>query len=246
MRLGEGKGRVLEYTSYEAVCRRKQDYLSQEAEAALRRSVADLDEAFMVDTIRETLNQTPNAGSFVSAAIPINDVMIDSFNRHARTAVVKNSKYLRLAENMPPMVENMESLEQIQRSIIHWARDCMKLLMDRSGEKEDAAIFTARQYISAHYTKPLRLEEVARQVHLTPSYFCMKFRQKTGKTFVEYLTKLRLTRAKDLLRHSNKKIHEIAVTVGFADSRHFSRTFHRNYGMLPTEYRMQYHGGVEG
>ena len=242
MRLSEGKGRVLQYADYENLCHGKHDYLSQEAGDALRRSVADMDEAFMIDTIRDTLQQTDNAGSYIATALSINDLLIEAFNRQGKTAVVENSKYLRLSKNMPPMVENMETLEQIQQAMLQWAKNCMSQLMARSGEKKDAAIYTAKRYISAHYTKPLCLDEVAGQVHLTPSYFCMKFRQETGTTFVEYLTKLRLARAKDLLRHSNKKIHEIAVTVGFANSRHFSRTFYRNCGMHPTEYRAQFHG----
>ena len=83
---------------------------------------ADMDEAFMIDTIRDTLQQTDNAGSYIATALSINDLLIEAFNRQGKTAVVENSKYLRLSKNMPPMVENMETLEQIQQAMLQWAK----------------------------------------------------------------------------------------------------------------------------
>ena len=77
---------------------------------------------------------------------------------------------------------------------------------------------------------------------LSSSYFCMKFRQSTGKTFVEYITALRMERAKCLLEHTSRKIHEIGAEVGIQDTRHFSRMFHKTCGMLPTEYRSTHSG----
>lgn len=237
MRISEGKGRVLEYGDYNSSPYSKHEFLSKESADALRLAVAARSPGELADTIRTVLASTENSGSFISAAISVNDVLIEAFNATADTAVVENSKYLRLAKNMPPMVEKLDSQEQIQHAIIEWALDCMELLQTRTAQTETSVIQTAKQYIVANYKKPLKLEDVAGHVHLTAAYFCMKFRQETGQTFVEYLTKLRLERAKELLRYSNKKIHEIAVEVGFADSRHFSRTFHRHFGMLPTDYR---------
>lgn len=237
MRISEGKGRVLEYADYDSTLRSKHEFLSKESADALRLAVASQSPNGLIDTIREVLAATDNSGAYISAAISINDVLIEAFNSGAETAVVENSKYIHLAKNMPPMVEKLDTQEQIQRSIIEWALDCMSLLQERNTRQETPVIHTAKQYIIANYKKSLKLEDVADQVHLTPAYFCMKFRQETGQTFVEYITELRLERAKELLRYSNKKIHEIAVAVGFADSRHFSRTFRRYFGILPTEYR---------
>lgn len=239
MRLSQGRGRILEFSKYYEDYHPNHDYLPHAGADALRRSVKALDEAFCRDVINETLDRAENAGAFVACAISINDTLIEAFNSYADTTVVENSKYLRLAKNMPPMVEKLDTLEQIRREVLRWAGDCIQILQSRALEKEDQAIYGAKQYISAHYTAPLHLEDVARQVNLTPSYFCMKFRQATGQNFVEYVTALRLERAKDLLRHSSRKIHEIAEAVGFTDTRHFSRTFRRYCGILPTQYRTQ-------
>ena len=237
MRFSEGKGRILCYADYYSSPRSKRDYLPKEAADALRQAVADGAPATLSAEIRNALRQSENAGAYISSAISINDIMIEAFNAHAKNAVVENSKYLRLAKNMPPMVEKFDSLEQIEHAMIEWALECLSLLQEHNSEQKTPVIHDAIQYIHANYKQQLKLEAVASHVHLTPAYFCMKFHQETGKTFVEYLTELRLEQAKTMLRYSNKRIHEIAVEVGFADSRHFSRTFRRYCGLRPTEYR---------
>ena len=239
MRIDKGKGRVLEYADYNSIPRSKREYLSKESADTLMQAVAEASTNTLTSAIRNILQQAENSGIYVAAAISINDVLIDAFNAYAKTTVVENSKYLRLAKNMPPMVEKLDSLEQIEYAIVEWAMECMALLQTHTSKSGTPIIHTATQYIQANYRQPLKLETVADHVHLSPAYFCMKFHQETGKTFVEYLTELRLEHAKTMLRYSSKKIHEIAVEVGFADSRHFSRTFYRYYGLRPTEYRNQ-------
>lgn len=237
MRLSEGKGRILDYADYYSSPHSKRDYLPKESADALRQAVADVSSTALSAEIRRTLRQLENAGAYISAAISINDILIEAFNTHAKNTVVENSKYLRLAKNMPPMVEKFDSLEQIEHAIIEWALECLSLLQEHNSDQKTPVIHDAIQYIHANYKQQLKLESVASHVHLTPAYFCMKFHQETGKTFVEYITELRLEQAKTMLRYSNKRIHEIAVEVGFADSRHFSRTFRRYCGLRPTEYR---------
>ncbi len=242
MRLGEGKGRVLEYSKYYRQYLDKREFLSEQTADTLADSVKRLDTAHCFRIVTDVLEQTENAGAFVAAAISINDVLIEAFNRCSGFEVVKCSKYMNMAQNMPPMVENLDTLDQIRNAILQWAGECMEQLRDREAAKEDAAIFAAKQYIAAHCASQLRLEEVAEHVNLSTPYFCMKFRQCTGQTFVEYMTALRMERAKTLLKTTNQKIYEIAAAVGFQDTRHFSRVFRKTCGVLPTQYRVSQTG----
>lgn len=237
MRLSAGFGRILSYGDYYDRYYDKDEFLSTQAEAALRRSVEQLDPAGCRDIIREQLQGAENAATGISVALDINDVLIDAFNTCGKQTVVESSKYLQLAQNMPPMVENLDTMAEIQDAILSWAQKCMLLLREQNADQEDKDIFAAKQYIAANYTSPIRLEDVSAVVNLSTPYFCMKFRQSTGKTFIEYLTELRVNRAKELLCSSNKKVYEIAQMVGFQDSRHFSRTFQKCCGMLPRAYR---------
>jgi two-component system response regulator YesN len=79
---------------------------------------------------------------------------------------------------------------------------------------------------------------VAAQVNVSPSYFSSIFRQKTGVTFVEYLTRLRMEKAKELLLCSDCSSTEIGYTVGYKDPHYFSSLFKKMYGCTPKEYRM--------
>ena len=237
MRLSEGKGRVLEYSHYYSRYYEKHRFLSADTAEALTRSVQSRDVPLCIDTIHRSLDTADNAAAYLSMALSINDVLIGAFRNQGSAPVVESSKYLHLAKNMPPMVENLDNLDSIREAVTNWARENIEGLLAQENQREDAAILTARQYLAAHYTEPLRLEDVASYVGLSASYFCMKFRQNAGKTFVEYITSLRMERAKYLLEHTSRKIHEIGADVGIQDTRHFSRMFRKTCGMLPTEYR---------
>jgi two-component system response regulator YesN len=71
------------------------------------------------------------------------------------------------------------------------------------------------------------------------SYFSATFKQHTGETFIEYLTRLRLEKAKELLTITQLKTYDIAARVGYADPQYFSVIFKRNVGITPKEYRQR-------
>ncbi len=81
------------------------------------------------------------------------------------------------------------------------------------------------------------LVELARRVHLHPTYFSNLFRETFGTPPLRYLGRIRLRRARELLRGTSLRIGEIAAHCGFADPLHFSRTFHRATGVAPSEFR---------
>jgi two-component system response regulator YesN len=93
-------------------------------------------------------------------------------------------------------------------------------------------------YINEHYNDPeLSLSQVCQHVFLSLSYFSGLFKQQTGDTFVEYLTRLRLDKAKQLLITTQLKTYDIAERVGYSDPQYFSVIFKRNTGRTPKEYR---------
>jgi two-component system response regulator YesN len=96
----------------------------------------------------------------------------------------------------------------------------------------------AKRYIRRHYGRfDLSLDEVAEYVRLSPSYFSSIFSKYEGTSFVDYLSRVRLDKAKDLLLHSSYKTNEVADMVGFASPAYFSSIFRRYEGCTPSEFR---------
>ena len=98
----------------------------------------------------------------------------------------------------------------------------------------------AQDYILGHYKEPeISLSGVAAQVSLSPSHFSTIFSQEIGQTFKEYLTEVRLKKAKELLRTTTLRSFEIADQVGYSDPHYFSQVFRKHTGLTPMEFRAQ-------
>ncbi|WP_100407303.1 response regulator [Bacillus solitudinis] len=95
----------------------------------------------------------------------------------------------------------------------------------------------AKNYIAEHYEKPITLEDVAEVIQLSPHYFSKVFKVRTGQSFIDYVTELRVKRAKELMRLKERNVKEICYAVGYKDPNYFSRVFKKVTGVSPSEYR---------
>lgn len=96
----------------------------------------------------------------------------------------------------------------------------------------------AAAYVDAHYSREgLSLEQVAAAVELSPNYLSALFRRELDCTFVEYMTRRRMERARELLETTGLRSGEVARAVGYRDPRYFSSLFKKHQGMTPREYR---------
>ncbi|MED4731374.1 helix-turn-helix domain-containing protein [Aneurinibacillus migulanus] len=92
-------------------------------------------------------------------------------------------------------------------------------------------------YIGEHYTEDLSATQVAAQINLSAPYFSRLFKKETGRSFVYYVTFVRMQRAVWLLRHTNQTIEQIAEELGFNTPNYFSCIFKKYAGLAPSEYR---------
>ncbi len=104
---------------------------------------------------------------------------------------------------------------------------------------EPPVITRARSYIFEHQSEDLSLGQVAKAVNASSFYFCKLFRKSTGVNFIDYISQLRIEKAKNLLLNPNCLISEIAFEVGFQSLTHFNRVFKRMVGLSPSKYRAQ-------
>ena len=102
------------------------------------------------------------------------------------------------------------------------------------------AVARARVYLSENYSNPiLMLQDVAKVAGMSSSRFSTVFAQETGYTFTEYLSALRIGKAKELLQATSMKSSEIALLAGYNDPHYFSYIFKKSTGLTPSEYRRQ-------
>ncbi len=105
---------------------------------------------------------------------------------------------------------------------------------------ENRPIRMAKQYIGEHYAEPLTLEQVSAVAGLSPAYLSTVFKKDTGMTFLEYLSKVRMDMAKQLLKTTSCTVADICEKVGYSDVRYFTKSFTKYAGLKPNEYRKLY------
>lgn len=102
---------------------------------------------------------------------------------------------------------------------------------------EPVVIHKAKKYIQEHYMEELTLSKVAQAVNTSTFYFCKIFKKYTGLNFTEYVSRIRIEKAKTLALNPNLRISDIAYEVGFQSLTHFNRVFKNITGMSPSAYR---------
>ena len=119
----------------------------------------------------------------------------------------------------------------------------LKSLTDWMEEKkyvEARPIRVAKQYISDNYYKALTLEMVSREIGFNATYFSSMFKKETDMNFSEYLKKIRIDNAKNMLLDTDQSVEDISYAVGYSDIKYFSRLFKKLTGLTPTEFRKLY------
>ncbi|WP_312641228.1 AraC family transcriptional regulator [Hydrogenoanaerobacterium sp.] len=104
-------------------------------------------------------------------------------------------------------------------------------------ELEGGVIFDAMNFIKTNYRRSITVEDIAKNVSMSPSHLSRMFKKQTGYSPYEYLLKVRLDSAKSLLKKTNSSIAEIATAAGFNSSSNFIYTFHSRTGISPNKFR---------
>lgn len=116
---------------------------------------------------------------------------------------------------------------------------CRKIA-NKKEEQSESVISKAKNYINQNFSRELTLDEVSQAVNISPYYFSKLFKEEAGENFIEYLTRLRISHARELLKNPDLSIKEICVMSGYSDPNYFSRIFKKQENMSPSEYREKY------
>jgi two-component system response regulator YesN len=138
------------------------------------------------------------------------------------------------------VMSSIKTIEQLREQAYKILSSALAYRDSQPNSQYKNLIRQAKKYIEQHYTNPeLSLNEVAVQVNLSASHFSVVFSQETGQTFKEYLTEMRIGKAKELLRMTSLRSADIAYQVGYNDPHYFSSVFKKNTGLSPIEFRSQ-------
>lgn len=130
-----------------------------------------------------------------------------------------------------------DALTKIQVQILSWLEDLVGRVRSSREFRNSSIVEKAVCYVEENYYQELGMEDVARQVFLSPCYFSRLFKQVKGWSFSEYLTQVRMEEARKLLLHTDDLVSEIASRVGYRDARYFSQVFKKIEGCTPVSYR---------
>ncbi|WP_312113178.1 response regulator transcription factor [Brevibacillus reuszeri] len=126
--------------------------------------------------------------------------------------------------------ERVDSLDALRKSFF----SAIKV----SQNKEEAIIGQCLSFLSKHYELLLTINDLASEVHISPSHLSRILKKRLGITFVDLLTKLRIEKAKELLDNPALSIEYISHCVGFSSPNYFAVTFRKLQGQSPREYRL--------
>ncbi|KQN97714.1 response regulator transcription factor [Paenibacillus sp. Leaf72] len=124
-------------------------------------------------------------------------------------------------------------LEWLQNFLEEKATD-IQMLRDHTVRRE---IAEAQRYIQTHIGEKIAMDEMAHRLNLNPSHFSRIFKQETGETFVEFVTRTKMEKAKELLNQSDMTVVEIAEQLGYEHTSYFIKLFRNASGMSPNEFR---------
>ncbi|MDD2959003.1 MAG: response regulator [Lachnospiraceae bacterium] len=137
-------------------------------------------------------------------------------------------------------IMELEDYEEIR----HWFLDKMtsvcSSVRNKKEEQSESVVTKAKNFIRDNYQKDISLDDVSKEVNVSPYYFSKLFKEEAGENFIEYLTRLRMEKAKEMLRNPGVSVKEISLQCGYGDPNYFSRIFKKQTDMTPREFRERY------
>jgi|GEM_PF-777296 len=143
-------------------------------------------------------------------------------------------------------IRTAETLQDLADWFGGWLDHYFAYMKEHDKRRLRPEIETIIRTIHEQISMPLKVNELASQVGFTVNYLSILFKRETGETITDYIARVRMKKAREMLKNPEMKIYEISELTGYADPNHFSRSFKQIEGMYPTEFRKLYLGKTTG
>jgi AraC-like DNA-binding protein len=195
----------------------------------------------IVKTVKQLINEIKNKDGLSS------DNVIQIFNQLVGNTVVKYlidndidmSHIFGSNFNIYNELSKKETLDEIEQLLMYVYETMIKYL-NRISSEDDENVYRIMDYLQKNYNQDIGIQDVADHVGLSYSYVRKIFKEKTGKSIVDFLNDMRINEAKDLLLHNDISIKELAISLGYNSDHTFSRIFKKLEGVTPGEYRNKF------
>lgn len=119
------------------------------------------------------------------------------------------------------------------QSLLVWGEN----ILEKNNSNKQKYIDEIVSYVEENYMKNIGINTIAGLLHLTPNYLSSLFHKKMNMKFMDYITKIRISKAKELLINSDLSIKEICIQIGYYSTRHFTKQFMKLENCYPSQYR---------
>jgi len=176
----------------------------------------------------QVFTRKPTQADFEKVANQLAELGLDADLERVRTAFFDT----RIVE-----AGRFKALQELLALFAQHLGECASRLWLSPQHGEPECVLRAKEFLQAHLGEPIRLARVAAAAHLSPYHFCRVFRSATGMTVTEYLSRLRVEKAKTLLANPSARVSEVAFATGFGSISQFNMVFRKWAGKSPTEFR---------
>ena len=141
-------------------------------------------------------------------------------------------------KNIYKIVNEINNLSELQNTVIKLANELNISILSSRKNSITTMIDKAVEYVNQNYSnKEISLEDVSQKLYISSAYFSRLFKKEKGITFINYLTDIRMNKAKELIEDTNYKNFEVAEVVGYSEANYFSYSYKKYFGISPSQYR---------
>jgi two-component system response regulator YesN len=172
----------------------------------------------------------------------VQSVCIEFLFTALRSAYESGDDFSKIGLNQKDIIERINaigSIHSLKNDMNGVLLQMARYYAQKYNSNKSSAVNKIQDIVKRRYGEELSLVKISEEVHFTPSYISQIFKQETGTTLIEFITKTRVEKARELLKNTDHMISEIATMVGFENPHYFSSVFKKYVGVRPNDFRAE-------